>query len=1007
MSTVVHVVCIMLAASTAFASEAPERRRAARGAVPSARIPEGVVAHRDLAYVDRGHARQKLDLYLPEKADSPLPLIIWIHGGGWAAGSKDNCQPLRQGYIERGYAVASIGYRLSGDAIFPAQIEDCKAAIRWLRAHAAQYHLDPDRFGVWGSSAGGHLVALLGTSGDVKEFDVGSNLDQSSRVQAVCDYFGPTDLLQMDAHALPSARLKHDPVGSPESRLIGGAIQENKDKVRRANPITYVSNDDPQFLIVHGDQDPTVPHHQSQLLFQALKKAGVSVRFHTIHGAGHGQGFGGREIEEMVNGFFDRSLKSDEPGPVTAIQTESDATDGAQAGAPPTGRGPGLTWEQVRAREGVSADGRVTRDQFKGPRPFFNRLDRNGDGVLTKEDFDGTTPAARAPAGERKKAADESGNDRGPSTAAAPRSKLPTPTHANVAYGSHQRNVLDFWQAKSDRPTPLAIFVHGGGFIGGSKEQLNPRELQELLDGGISVAALNYRLLSQAPLPAAHQDVARAVQFLRSKAAEWNLDKTRFGGFGGSAGAQLVMYLAFHDDLADPKSTDPVARESSRLSCVASGGGQITMDMKWWDANVPGYAAKATRRRSNAELFGTTDESTALKTNAEISAIALISRGDPPVFLSYGMAPEDDAPAGEEAMGWMIHHVVHGQELKKLCDRLGVEAHLTYPGAQSRYKSAVEFLKAKLVTRAADDAENRSTPRAEPGTTGRRAASPPAAWAEPKVEPEGMAYRTFPSKAAGTDVSYVIYLPPDYETATDRRYPVVYWLHGRGGSQTGASQLVQRLDAAIRAGKALPMIVVGVNGLRTSSFVDSADGKFPVQTVIAEELIPHIDATYRTIATREGRGIEGFSMGGAGAPKIGFKYPELFGAVSILAGALHDLESYKSRGTAFQDIYGGRDDYFEANSPWKLVEKNADTIRRGTTVRIVVGGKDGLLARNTAFHELLDKLGIKHDFTVVEGAPHSPGPLYDGVGDQTWAFYAKAFGTAESAEAATANGRTP
>jgi hypothetical protein len=153
----------------------------------------GVKSHRDLVYVEGGHERHKLDLYLPEKADGPLPLIIWVHGGGWQNGSKDGCPPLRGGYIERGYAVASINYRLSGHAVFPAQIEDCKAAIRWLRAHAKEYGLDAKRFGVWGSSAGGHLVALLGTSGDVKEFDVGANLDQSSRVQAVCDYYGPTD----------------------------------------------------------------------------------------------------------------------------------------------------------------------------------------------------------------------------------------------------------------------------------------------------------------------------------------------------------------------------------------------------------------------------------------------------------------------------------------------------------------------------------------------------------------------------------------------------------------------------------------------------------------------------------------------------------------------------------------------------------------------------------------------------------------------------------------------
>jgi acetyl esterase/lipase len=211
--------------------------------------------------------------------------------------------------LQRGYAVASVNYRLSNEAIFPAQIEDCKAAVRWLRAHAGQYGLDAEHFGAWGSSAGGHLVALLGTTGHVKEFDKGENLDLSSRVQAVCDYFGPTDFLQIQAHLLPNAPMKHDTPSSPESRLIGGPILENKDKAARANPITYATPAAAPFLIVHGDQDPLVPYNQSELLYEALKKAGVSVRLHIIEGAGHGPGFGGPDLAEMVNAFFDRHLK--------------------------------------------------------------------------------------------------------------------------------------------------------------------------------------------------------------------------------------------------------------------------------------------------------------------------------------------------------------------------------------------------------------------------------------------------------------------------------------------------------------------------------------------------------------------------------------------------------------------------------------------------------------------------------------------------------------------------
>jgi acetyl esterase/lipase len=352
----------------------------------------GVKVVRDVAYVDGGSAAQKLDLYLPEKAGGPWPLIIWVHGGGWKAGDKAGCPARRM--TGQGYAVASINYRLSDEARFPAQIEDCKAAIRWLRSQATAYNLDPAHFGVWGSSAGGHLVALLGTSGTVKDFDRGGHLDMSSRVQAVCDYYGPTDLLQMDAHALAGATLKHDQPNSPEAALIGGPIQENKDKAERANPIRYITPDAPPFLIVHGDQDPVVAHYESELLYEALKKAGLSVHFHTMNGAGHGIGIGGAELDRMVDDFFARYLKSDAKPDGKAVATQGAAAlaPGRPGGTPPTaGNGgpaarPPITWERV-SRDDANGDGKVTREEFKGPPKLFDLLDRNHDGVLTKEEF--------------------------------------------------------------------------------------------------------------------------------------------------------------------------------------------------------------------------------------------------------------------------------------------------------------------------------------------------------------------------------------------------------------------------------------------------------------------------------------------------------------------------------------------------------------------------------------------------------------------------------------------
>ena len=276
-------------------------RGGARGQTAS--LPSGTSAYRDIAYVSNGHPLQKLDLYVP-KTNKKVPLIIFVHGGAFRGGDKGSQAPGP--FISDGYAFASINYRLSQDAIFPAQIEDCKAAVRWLRSNAEKYKLDPDRFGAWGTSAGGHLVAMLGTTGDIDIFDVGENLNVSSRVQAVADWFGPTDFLQMDAHKLPGG-MGHDAPGSPESRLIGGPIQQNREKVARANPITYITPNDPPFLIAHGDADPLVPHHQSQLLEVALKKAGVAVTFYTVKGGGHG--LRNATADSMRKQFFARHLK--------------------------------------------------------------------------------------------------------------------------------------------------------------------------------------------------------------------------------------------------------------------------------------------------------------------------------------------------------------------------------------------------------------------------------------------------------------------------------------------------------------------------------------------------------------------------------------------------------------------------------------------------------------------------------------------------------------------------
>ncbi len=289
---------VLVMVACASASFAQDRKAAV--------LPDDVELIRDVEYGQGGDRALRMHILRPKQPpERPLPVIVWIHGGAWLGGSRDSGIGLLAPFVSKGYVGASIEYRFSREATFPAQLEDCKCAIRFLRAKAKQYQIDPDRIGVWGASAGGHLVALLGTTGDVRDLEgKGGWPEFSSRVDAVCDWFGPTDFLKMDE---AGSRMTHNAPDSPESLLIGGPIAENPDKVARANPITYVSHDDPPFLIMHGDQDPLVPPNQSERLTAALKTAGVEVRYEVVEGAGHG--FGGPRVMRSVETFFDKHLK--------------------------------------------------------------------------------------------------------------------------------------------------------------------------------------------------------------------------------------------------------------------------------------------------------------------------------------------------------------------------------------------------------------------------------------------------------------------------------------------------------------------------------------------------------------------------------------------------------------------------------------------------------------------------------------------------------------------------
>ena len=270
-------------------------------------VGPNVLVVRDVPYIEDGHERQRLDIYRMKDAAEPLPVIVWIHGGGWQNGSKANCLPLRAGYVQKGYAVVSVGYRLTDVAGFPAQTDDCAAAIRWVAEHADEHNLDADRIGVWGASAGGHLAAMAGLM-PVKN-DAGEGGEQRLPIKAVCDFFGPTDLMAF-ADASPRVRGPN----SPEHKLLRGSIRDNPEKARQASPITYVDAGDPPVLIVHGDEDPLVPLDQSERLFKALTVAGVPVHLLVVKGGGHGRpGFAQEAVTGPIETFFAAHLKTQTP----------------------------------------------------------------------------------------------------------------------------------------------------------------------------------------------------------------------------------------------------------------------------------------------------------------------------------------------------------------------------------------------------------------------------------------------------------------------------------------------------------------------------------------------------------------------------------------------------------------------------------------------------------------------------------------------------------------------
>lgn len=266
---------------------------------------EGLILEENVIYATQ-HERQKMDLIYPKQHKDKMPVIIWIHGGGWSDEILDKrYRPeIQLGDLAKmGFFIASIEYRLCQHAAFPAQIQDCKCAVRFLRAHAEKYQIDPNKIGVWGESAGGHLASLLGATGDVAEFEGdGGYSEYSSQVQAVCPWYAPNDMLRESAKDQ-----------SPDSifyRLFGGSAEEKHDLIWSASPMKYVKKKLPPYLIMHGTVDKLVPYSQSKDFYDALVANENDAEMITVKDQGHGF-FDGQEYYDAIYAFFKEKLMND------------------------------------------------------------------------------------------------------------------------------------------------------------------------------------------------------------------------------------------------------------------------------------------------------------------------------------------------------------------------------------------------------------------------------------------------------------------------------------------------------------------------------------------------------------------------------------------------------------------------------------------------------------------------------------------------------------------------
>jgi len=302
--------------------------------------------------------------------------------------------------------------------------------------------------------------------------------------------------------------------------------------------------------------------------------------------------------------------------------------------------------------------------------------DTNKDGVLSFEEAQAHAKVIR-----RGKKGETTVNDDGTTTPPSS-AKRPAPTYPDVSYGPHERNKLDLWLARSERPTPLVVFIHGGGFVNGSKAGVSADMVKSCLDAGVSFMAINYRFRTTAPIQDILRDCARSIQFVRSKAKDYNLDRARIASYGGSAGAGTSLWLAFHPDLADPQATDPVLRESSRIVAAGAINTQATYNVLRWPEFLGKPNSEWDRPGETPAFYGAKSNEELARATAvldDVDMLKLVSKDDPPVFMFSSQ------PDGELAnRGHYLHHPNHARTVKKTCDAAGVPATVWFAMAEPR-----------------------------------------------------------------------------------------------------------------------------------------------------------------------------------------------------------------------------------------------------------------------------------------------------------------------------------